>query len=102
MIVRDLKPNTKLVGVSITYKEYDTFKLHIFSTTKSRIDLPEDELSQVKRLEVRDAEAYYFLNNGTAHLIWIEEGFSRALQYELIGKQVSEEILIQIAETMSN
>lgn len=101
VVVRDLKPNTKLVGVSIKYKEYGTFKLNIFGTTKSRIQLPDHELSQVKPLHVRGAEAFYFSNDGTDRLIWIEEGISgKALQYELIGQQILAEKLIQIADSM--
>lgn len=101
VVVRDLKPNNTLVGVRLTYKGEGTCTLHIFGTTKSRIQLSEHELSQVKNLLVRGAEAFYFSNHGADRLIWIEAGSSgKALQYELIGEQMSEASLIHIAETM--
>ncbi|PZT53277.1 hypothetical protein [Paenibacillus silvae] len=101
VVVRDLKPNNTLVGVRLTYKGEGTCTLHIFGTTKSRIQLSEHELSQVKNLLVRGAEAFYFSNHRADRLIWIEAGSSgKALQYELIGEQMSEAALIQIAETM--
>ncbi|WP_427050930.1 hypothetical protein [Paenibacillus sp. TC-CSREp1] len=101
VVVRDLKPNNTLVGVRLTYKGEGTCTLHIFGTTKSRIQLSEHELSQVKNLLVRGAEAFYFSNHGADRLIWIEAGSSgKALQYELIGEQMSEAALIHIAETM--
>ncbi|WP_342554867.1 hypothetical protein [Paenibacillus sp. FSL R7-0652] len=102
VVVRDLHPNNKLVGVRIRYKEEGALTLHIFGTTKSRIYLSEDELSQVKPLRVRGAEAFYFSNHGSDRLIWIEAGSSgKALQYELMGDQQSAAALIQIAEGMS-
>ncbi|KAA8787573.1 DUF4367 domain-containing protein [Paenibacillus amylolyticus] len=102
VIVRDLKPNNKLVGVSITYGGEKSFTLRIFGTTKSRIGLSESELAQVRTLHVRGVEAFYFTNHGTDRLIWIEEGSSgKALQYELFGKPMPADILINIAESMT-
>ena len=59
VVVRDLHPNNKLVGVRIRYQGKGTGPSH-FGTTKSRVYLSEDELSQVQPLRVRDAEAFYF------------------------------------------
>ena len=102
VVIRDLHPNHTLVGVRICYQGEGELTLHIFGTTKSRIYLSEDELSQVKPLRVRGAEAFYFSNHGTDRLIWIEAGNSgKALQYELIGQLQSAAALIQIAEEMS-
>ncbi|WP_434752302.1 hypothetical protein [Paenibacillus amylolyticus] len=102
VVVRDLKPNNTLVGVRLTYSGERTYILQTFGTTKSRIELSEHELSQVKTLLVREAEAFYFSNHGADRLIWIEAGSGgKALQYELIGQQMSQAALIQIAEAMS-
>ncbi|MDK8189271.1 DUF4367 domain-containing protein [Paenibacillus sp. UMB7766-LJ446] len=101
VVVRDLKPNKKLVGISITYQEYGTFKLNIFGTTKSRIQLPDNDMNNVKQLKVRGVEAFYILNNETERLVWIEESVNgKALQYEIIGKDTSKEVLMKIAESM--
>lgn len=102
VVIRDLHPNNKLVGIRIQYQGEGALTLHIFGTTKSRVYLSEDELSQVKPIRVRDAEAFYFSNHGMDRLIWIEVGSSgKALQYELIGQLQSAAALIQIAEEMS-
>nr|WP_154887236.1 hypothetical protein [Paenibacillus xylanexedens] len=102
VVIRDLHPNNKLVGIRIQYQGEGALTLHIFGTTKSRIYLSEDELSQVKPLRVRDAEVFYFSNHGMDRLIWIEVGSNgKALQYELTGQQQSAAALIQIVEGMS-
>ncbi|PYE47893.1 hypothetical protein HUB98_24315 [Paenibacillus barcinonensis] len=102
VVVRDLKPNNTLVGIQLTYKGENTCILHIFGTTKNRIQLSEQELSQVKTLLVQGWEAFYFSNDGADRLVWIEAGSSgKALQYELMGEQTSDTDLIHIAEAMS-
>jgi len=102
VVVRNLKPNKKLVGVSITYRDYGTYKLSIFGTTKSRVQLPDNDFSKVKQFEIHGVEAFYISNNGIEQMIWIEEDINgKALQYEITGKDITQELLIKIVEKMS-
>lgn len=102
VVIRDLKPNNKMVGIRISYQGESEYTLQIFGTTKSRILLSDLELSKVKPMCVRGAEAFYFSNHGTDRLIWIEVGSGgKALQYELNGQEQSAAALIQVAERMS-
>ncbi|MEK3775201.1 DUF4367 domain-containing protein [Paenibacillus sp. FSL K6-4396] len=102
VVIRDLKPNKKVVGISITYKEYGGYKLNIFGTTKSRIALPDHDGTKVKQVALRGVEAFYIFNNETSQLIWIEEDVhGKALQYEIIGRNMSEDLVMKIANSMN-
>ncbi|WP_411736180.1 DUF4367 domain-containing protein [Paenibacillus sp. M2] len=102
VVIRDLKPNKKVVGISITYKEYGGYKLNIFGTTKSRIALPDHDGTKVKQVALRGVEAFYIFNNETFQLIWIEEDVhGKALQYEIIGRNMSEDLVMKIANSMN-
>lgn len=102
VVIRDLKPNKKVVGISITYKEYGGYKLNIFGTTKSRIALPDHDGTKVKQVAIRGVEAFYIFNNETSQLIWIEEDVhGKALQYEINGRNMSEDLVMKIAKSMN-
>ncbi|PRA09475.1 MULTISPECIES: hypothetical protein [unclassified Paenibacillus] len=102
VVIRDLKPNKKVVGISITYKEYGGYKLNIFGTTKSRIALPDHDGTKVKQVALRGVEAFYIFNNETSQLIWIEEDVhGKALQYEIIGRNMSEDLVMEITNSMN-
>ncbi|GAS81185.1 DUF4367 domain-containing protein [Paenibacillus amylolyticus] len=102
VVIRDLKPNKKVVGISITYKKYGGYKLNIFGTTKSRIAVPDHGGTTVKESAIRGVQAFYILNNETSQLIWIEEDVhGKALQYEIIGRKMSEDLVMKIAKSMN-
>ncbi|MFL0373766.1 DUF4367 domain-containing protein [Paenibacillus amylolyticus] len=102
VVIRDLKPNKKVVGISITYKEYGGYKLNIFGTTKSRIALPDHDGTTVKQVAIRGVQAFFIVNNETSQLIWIEEDVhGKALQYEIIGRNMSEDFVMKIANSMN-
>ncbi|MGN7412393.1 hypothetical protein [Paenibacillus sp. SAF-068] len=102
IVIRDLKPNKKVVGISITYKEYGGYKLNIFGTTKSRIALPDHDGTKVKQVALRGVEAFYIFNNETSQLVWIEEDVhGKALQYEIIGRNMSEDLVMEITNSMN-
>ncbi|WJM10565.1 DUF4367 domain-containing protein [Paenibacillus sp. PK1-4R] len=102
VVIRDLKPNKKVVGISITYKEYGGYKLNIFGTTKSRIALPDHDGTTVKQAAIRGVQAFYIFDNETFQLIWIEENVhGKALQYEIIGRNMSEDLVMKIAKSMN-
>lgn len=102
VVIRDLKPNKRVVGISITYKEYGGYKLNIFGTTKSRIALPDHGGTTVKETAIRCVQAFYISDNETSQLIWIEEDMhGKALQYEIIGRNMSEDLVMKIAKSMN-
>lgn len=69
VVIRDLKPNKKVVGISITDKEYGGYKLNIFGTTKSRIALPDHDGTTVMQAAIRGVQAFYIFDNETSQLI---------------------------------
>ncbi|MEK3707870.1 DUF4367 domain-containing protein [Paenibacillus sp. FSL R7-0198] len=102
VVIRDLKSNKKVVGISITYKEYGGYKLNIFGTTKSRIALPDHGGTTVKETGIRGVQAFYISDNENSQLIWIEEDVhGKALQYEIIGRNMSEDLVMKIAKSMN-
>lgn len=102
VVVRELKPNNKLVGVSITYENnQETYKFQIFGTTKSRIQMPDGGDSSIEQLNVRDIEAFYISNAENQQLIWIEEDINgKALQYEISGRNIQKEDALSVMESM--
>lgn len=102
VVIRDLKPNNKIVGLNITYQSVKgTYILQIFGTTKSRIQAPNDDQGKIEQLYVRGNKAYYITNLGESHTIWIEEDAKgKALQYEIIGRDLHLENVISITESM--
>ncbi|MDQ0721066.1 hypothetical protein QF049_002327 [Paenibacillus sp. W4I10] len=102
VVIRDLKPNKRVVGMSITYQEYGGYKLNIFGTTKSRITLPDHDGTTVKQIAIRGVQTFYVVNNETSQLIWIEEDVhGKALQYEIIGRNMSEDLVMEITNSMN-
>ncbi|WP_339302896.1 DUF4367 domain-containing protein [Paenibacillus sp. FSL R5-0519] len=102
VVIRDLKPNKKVVGISITYQEYGGYTLNIFGTTKSRIALPDHGGTTVKQTAIRGVQAFYIFDNETSQLIWIEEDVhGKALQYEINGRNMSEDLVMKIAKSMN-
>lgn len=102
VVIRDLKPNKKVVGISITYQEYGGYTLNIFGTTKSRIALPDHGGATVKQAAIRGVQAFFIVNNETSQLIWIEEDVQgKALQYEINGRNMSEDLVMKIAKSMN-
>lgn len=102
VVIRDLKPNKKVVGISITYKEYGGYKLNVFGTTKSRIALPDQDGTTVTQAAIRGVQAFYIFNNEASQLVWIEEDVhGKALQYEIIGRNMSEDLVMKIAKSMN-
>ncbi|MFB9277587.1 hypothetical protein [Cohnella cellulosilytica] len=103
VVVRDLRPNNTLVGVNISYQTSDcgTYAFRIFGTTKSRIQVPNSKQSKIEQLNVRGNEAFYISNIEYNQLIWIEEDVNgKALQYEIMGRDISQEFIFTIAESM--
>ncbi|MEO2259627.1 DUF4367 domain-containing protein [Paenibacillus amylolyticus] len=102
VVIRDLKPNKRVVGISITYQEYGGYNLNIFGTTKSRITLPDHDGTTVKQIAIRGVQTFYVVNNETSQLIWIEEDVhGKALQYEIIGRNMSEDLVMEITNSMN-
>ncbi|WP_342572647.1 DUF4367 domain-containing protein [Paenibacillus sp. FSL R5-0749] len=102
VVIRDLKPNKRVVGISITYQEYGGYTLNIFGTTKSRIALPDHGGATVKQAAIRGVQAFFIVNNETSQLIWIEEDVQgKALQYEINGRNMSEDLVMKIAKSMN-
>lgn len=102
VVIRDLKPNKRVVGISITYQEYGGYTLNIFGTTKSRIALPDHDGTKVKQATICGVQAFFIVNNETSQLIWIEEDVhGKALQYEIIGRNMSKDLVMEIAKSMN-
>ncbi|WP_152392682.1 DUF4367 domain-containing protein [Paenibacillus guangzhouensis] len=102
VVVRDLKPNRTIVGVNISYhSDQGTFTFRIFGTTKSRIQVSDSEDSKIDHFDVRGNEAFYILSDGHHQLIWLEEDLNgKVLQYELMGRDISKEVLLNIVASM--
>lgn len=102
VVVRDLKPNNMLVGLSINYlKDEQTFEFRIFGTTKSRIQIPNLEHHAIEQLMIRGNEAVYVGEREKHQLIWAEvESGGKALQYEILAERSNRDWLISIAESL--
>lgn len=102
VVLRDLKPNHKLVGLSVTYnKGGQNFEFQIFGTTKSRIQLPDIEEYTFENIQIRGNEAVYFGDDKKQQLIWIEmDSRDKALQYEIVTECSDRDWLISIAESL--
>lgn len=103
-VVRDLKPNDTLVGVSLVCcKDETTFEFRIFGTTKSRIHVPNVEHLTIENLTIRANEAVFVGDREKQQLIWAEEGpnFGKVLQYELLAERSSRDWLISVADSLA-
>lgn len=102
-VVRDLKPNEMLVGMSMVFRKDETsFQFRIFGTTKSRVYVPDIAQSTIDNLTIRANEAVYIEDGENQQLIWAELGpqQGKALQYEILAEGSSREELISIAESL--
>jgi len=102
VVVRDLRPNRELVGLSLRcVQDGRFFEYRIFRTTKSRVHVPDIGKEEIGQLRVRGHEAVYLANEGRRQLIWAEPEtvMGAALQYEIHGTDLDREALIRIAET---
>ncbi|WP_042163977.1 hypothetical protein [Paenibacillus gorillae] len=102
-VVRDLRPNTNIVGVRLLYDQAGrSFECRLFGTTKSRIHVPDTEQQTIERLLIHGQEAVYLENIEVRQLIWAMEvpRTSRAVQYELRAEHGDREWLIRIANTI--
>ncbi|MBD7966701.1 hypothetical protein [Paenibacillus gallinarum] len=102
VVLRDLRPNHTLVGLSLTYnKRGQNFEFRIFGTTKSRIQLSDIEDYTYENVQIRGNEAVYIGNDEKQQLIWIEmDSRGKALQYEIGTEGSDRDWVISIAETL--
>ncbi|GGG77539.1 hypothetical protein [Paenibacillus radicis (ex Gao et al. 2016)] len=103
VVVRDLRPNTDIVGVRLLYDKADrSFECRLFGTTKSRIHVPDMEQQTIERLRIHGQEAVYLESEEMRRLIWATEHpqAPRAVQYELLAEHGDREWLLEIANTI--
>lgn len=103
-VVRDLKPNDTLVGMSLVCrKEEIKFEFRIFGTTKSRIHVPNVEQHTIENLTIRVNEAVYIEDSEKQQLIWVELGpnLGKALQYEISAERSNRDYLISITDSLA-
>jgi hypothetical protein len=103
VIVRDLRPNDRLVGLRLQLAQDDfAFELRVFGTTKSRIHVPDMAAHTVESLKVRGHEAIFSANADKQQLIWAEEtAEGMPVQYELSAEQADRNRLVSLAETLA-
>lgn len=96
-IIMDLKPGDGK-GIYISNAEDNKFSQQ---TNYAARDVPDTESFKIEKLDVRGHEAYYISNAENRQLIWIEEDAGgKALQYEIVGSDMSQEWVLNIAESM--
>jgi hypothetical protein len=103
-VVRDLRPNDTIVGVSVFYrKQESTFEFRIFGTTKSRIQVPNIDQHTIESLTIRTNEAVYVGDSEKQKLIWAEVGPNKGkvLQYEVLAERSNRDWLVSIAESLA-
>lgn len=102
IVIRDLEPNNRLVGVCITYQSVrGMYKLNIFGTTKTRIQIPDSERSTIEKISIRGNQAYIIIGDRNQQLIWIEvDAGGKALQYQISGNDFRRDLVLDIAESM--
>lgn len=102
VVLRDLRPNHTLVGLSVAYnKGGRDFEFQIFGTTKSRIQLSDIEDYTYENVQIRGNEAVYIGNDEKQQLIWIEmDSRGKALQYEIGTEGSDRDWVISIAESL--
>ena len=102
VVLRDLRPNHTLVGLSVTYnKGGRDFEFRIFGTTKSRIQLSDLEDYTYENVQIRGNEAVYIGDDEKQQLIWIEmDSRGKVLQYEIGTEGSDRDWVISIAESL--
>ncbi|MNW68449.1 hypothetical protein D3C74_472250 [compost metagenome] len=64
--------------------------------------MPDHGGATVKQAAIRGVQAFFIVNNETSQLIWIEEDVQgKALQYEINGRNMSEDLVMKIAKSMN-
>lgn len=102
VIVRDLKKSQRLVGAKLEYsKEGHSFELHILTTTKNRIHVPDIDSHHIERVSVGGGEGVYLADAAHQQLLWIvEEAEGSRIQYDLRTFHATREWVWSIAERM--
>ncbi|MGO4347835.1 hypothetical protein AB4Z45_20315 [Paenibacillus sp. MCAF9] len=101
VIVRDLKKSDRMVGAAFVYeKEGIEFELHILTTTKNRIHVPDINDHLIETILVGEKEGIY-LSDGKQHqLIWVTDDNGNNIQYEVRAFEVSKMWVCAIADSL--
>lgn len=76
------------------------FELHILTTTKSRIHVPDILTHTVERTVIGSLEAVYLSDSTQHQLLWVEEQSDRPLQYEIRTSAHTKEWVFRTAEEL--
>lgn len=98
IIVRDLRKSHRLVGAKLLYSLDDSlFELHLLTTTKNRIHVPDIHQHTIERTHVGDQEALYLSDSTHHQLLWVDDGQDIHIQYEIRTNSGSKEWIMGIA-----
>jgi len=102
VVTRDLRQNDTLVGMALYYQqEQHPFELHILSTTKNRIHVPDLDRHHIERLHVQGTEAIYLSSDAEHHqLFMVIHDNGMRLQYEIRASDVTKSRVLKIAENL--
>jgi len=101
VITRDLRQNDTLVGMTLHYqRDQRPFELHILSTTKNRIHVPDLDRHHVERLHVQGTEAIYLSSDVQHQLFMVIHDNGMCLQYEIRASHVTKSWVLELAENL--
>ena len=101
IVVRDLPKNERLVGAQLIYTQDGVpFELHLLTTTKNRIHVPDLTEHIVEKTEVASKEAVYLANPDSSwqQLLWVDDDSDCRVQYEIRTSHPSKAWLFALAE----
>lgn len=101
IVVRDLPKNDRLVGAQLLYMlEGVPFELHLLTTTKNRIHVPDLNEHIVEKTKVAGKEAVYLANPDSSwqQLLWVDDDSDYRVQYEIRTSHPSKPWVFALAE----
>lgn len=102
IVIRSMRPNGKLVGALFRYVvDGKHLELHLLTTTKSAVHVPELDQHLVERAAVGRHPAVYIADSISHQLIWMTEDHGQPLHYELRSSELDRERLFDIAEEIA-
>jgi hypothetical protein len=102
VVVRDLRKNNRLVGAKFIYtKDGHLFELHVLTTTKNRIHVPDINRHRIERTSIGNQEGVYLCDSMKQQLLWVDDINGVNIQYEIRTERAAKEWVFTIAESLT-
>lgn len=102
-VVRPLPPSGKMVGFKLICGDgASRWELHVLTTTKNRIHVPDICSHEVEQTRVGSHKAVYLGDAFNRQLLWIEEEGGQRLQYEIRTSDFDKGQVMELAIGIAN